>query len=209
MMCIVEVVEDATHLLYIPMPGIPPMPPIGGALAIAPPSAGLSTIIDSDVVRRPATEAASTIPVRVTLVGSMMPAAIISVKTPFCASKPCSTAVPSLISSPTITAPSSPAFEAIVDNGARRAFMTISTPICWSMFLAAFFLTASNLVEQCNRAFPPPGTIPSSTAARVAFNASTTRSFFSPTSTSEAPPTRMTATPPASFANRSWSFSRS
>src|SRR5215470_18119672 len=51
--------------------------------------------------------------------------------------------------------------------------------------------------------------MPSSTAARVAWVASSTRSFFSFTSTSVAPPTRITATPPASFARRSCSFSRS
>mmetsp|Transcript_18173 Transcript_18173/g.42064 ORF Transcript_18173/g.42064 Transcript_18173/m.42064 type:complete len:209 (-) Transcript_18173:617-1243(-) len=51
--------------------------------------------------------------------------------------------------------------------------------------------------------------MPSSTAARVALRASVMRSFFSPTSTSEAPPTRRTATPPLSLARRSWSFSRS
>jgi hypothetical protein len=33
--------------------------------------------------------------------------------------------------------------------------------------------------------------------------------FFSFTSISVAPPTRITATPPASLASRSWSFSRS
>jgi chaperonin GroEL len=43
----------------------------------------------------------------------------------------------------------------------------------------------------------------------VACMASSTRSLRSFTSTSVAPPTRMTATPPASFASRSWSFSRS
>src|SRR4029450_11792864 len=48
-----------------------------------------------------------------------------------------------------------------------------------------------------NRATPPPGTMPSSTAARVACMASSTRSFFSLTSTSVEPPTRITATPPA------------
>jgi hypothetical protein len=37
-------------------------------------------------------------------------------------------------------------------------------------------------------ATPPPGTMPSSTAALVAFMASVTRSFFSFTSTSLAPP---------------------
>ena len=50
---------------------------------------------------------------------------------------------------------------------------------------------------------------PSSTAARVACSASSTRAFFSFISTSVAAPTLTTATPPASFAIRSWSFSRS
>ena len=53
------------------------------------------------------------------------------------------------------------------------------------------------------RAVPPPGTIPCSTAALVAFNASSTLSFLSLTSTSVAPPTLITATPPASLARRS------
>jgi hypothetical protein len=56
---------------------------------------------------------------------------------------------------------------------------------------------------------PPPGTMPSSTAARVAWSASSTRSLRSFTSTSVAPPTLITATPPASLARRSCSFSRS
>ena len=58
-------------------------------------------------------------------------------------------------------------------------------------------------------ATPPPGTMPSSTAARVACSASSTRAFFSFISVSVAAPTFTTATPPASFASRSWSFSRS
>ena len=41
----------------------------------------------------------------------------------------------------------------------------------------------------------------------VALRASVTRSFFSLTSTSLAPPTLMTAMPPLSFASRSCSFS--
>mmetsp|Transcript_26067 Transcript_26067/g.66112 ORF Transcript_26067/g.66112 Transcript_26067/m.66112 type:complete len:433 (+) Transcript_26067:118-1416(+) len=49
--------------------------------------------------------------------------------------------------------------------------------------------------------------MPSSTAARVALSASVTRSFFSPTSTSVAPPTLMTAIPPESLASLSCSFS--
>ena len=58
-------------------------------------------------------------------------------------------------------------------------------------------------------ATPPPGTVPSSMAARVAETASSMRCFFSLSSTSVAAPTLITATPPASLASRSWSFSRS
>ena len=65
------------------------------------------------------------------------------------------------------------------------------------------------LLSQRRRATPPPTTIPSSTAARVAERASSTRSFFSFSSTSVAAPTLTTATPPASLASLSWSFSRS
>jgi hypothetical protein len=56
-----------------------------------------------------------------------------------------------------------------------------------------------------NNGTPPPGNTPSSTAARVALSASSTRSFFSLTSTSVAPPTRITATPPASLAKGTFS----
>jgi len=68
-------------------------------------------------------------------------------------------------------------------------------------------LIAFNPGPQRINAVPPPGTIPSSTAARVAFSASVTRSFFSLTSTSLLPPTFSTATPDANLARRSCSFS--
>ena len=58
-------------------------------------------------------------------------------------------------------------------------------------------------------ATPPPGRIPSSRAARVACRASSTRAFFSFISLSVAAPTLILATPPASLASRSSSFSRS
>ena len=61
----------------------------------------------------------------------------------------------------------------------------------------------------CSSATPPPGTMPSSRAARVACSASSTRCFFSFISVSVAAPTFTTATPPESLARRSWSFSRS
>ena len=60
-----------------------------------------------------------------------------------------------------------------------------------------------------SRATPPPGTMPSSTAALVACMASSTRAFFSFISVSVAAPTLITATPPTSLASRSCSFSRS
>src|SRR3954467_9978328 len=61
------------------------------------------------------------------------------------------------------------------------------------------FLSFCTAALARNSATPPPATMPSSTAARVALSASSTRSFFSLTSTSVEPPTRITATPPASL----------
>ena len=58
-------------------------------------------------------------------------------------------------------------------------------------------------------AVPPPATTPSAIAARVAWSASSTRAFFSLSSLSLAAPTLICATPPASLASRSCSFSRS
>ncbi|BAS76533.1 Os02g0102950 [Oryza sativa Japonica Group] len=54
---------------------------------------------------------------------------------------------------------------------------------------------------------PPPTTIPSSTAALVAFSASSTLSFFSLSSVSVCAPTYITTTPPESLAILSFSFS--
>ena len=56
---------------------------------------------------------------------------------------------------------------------------------------------------------PPPGTIPSATAALVALMASSNASLRLFISASDGAPTRMTATPPASLASRSSSFSLS
>ena len=69
--------------------------------------------------------------------------------------------------------------------------------------------TAPTAPRQRRSATPPPATMPSSTAALVACIASSTRAFFSFISVSVAAPTLITATPPTSFASRSWSFSRS
>jgi len=56
-------------------------------------------------------------------------------------------------------------------------------------------------------AIPPPGTIPSSTAALVALTASSTLSFNSFNSASVAAPTFTIATPPLNFASLSCNFS--
>src|SRR5690349_12539428 len=85
------------------------------------------------------------------------------------------------------------------------------------MICAPVFSSPSSLPRTSSRtasaalmsATPPPGTWPSSRAARAACSASSTRCFFSFISVSVAAPTLTTATPPDSFASRSWSFSRS
>eukprot|EP00835_Amoeboradix_gromovi_P006125 NODE_666_length_5382_cov_0.356048.p5 type:complete len:117 gc:universal NODE_666_length_5382_cov_0.356048:4016-3666(-) len=97
-----------------------------------------------------------------------------------------------------------PALLTIVSAGALKALLMISMPNCWSKLDN---LTESKILEALSKAVPPPGRIPSSTAAFVAFKASTYLSFFSLTSTSLDPPTLITATPPLSLANLSCNFS--
>src|SRR5213593_1657642 len=79
-----------------------------------------------------------------------------------------------------MTEPSSPALIAIWRAGAESALRTISTPVFWSSFWVLMRLSCS---EARSRATPPPGTMPSSTAARVACIASSTRSLRSLTAT--------------------------
>jgi len=101
--------------------------------------------------------------------------------------------------------PSWPALVAIQRSGSSIALRMMLAPTAWS---PSSFRLSSALPARMS-ATPPPGTIPSSTAALVACIASSTRAFFSFISVSVAAPTLMTATPPTSFARRSWSFSRS
>ncbi len=183
---------------------MPPMPP-GMPPPAAPSAFGFSAIMASVVMRRPATEAASCSAVRTTLVGSMMPAATRSTYSSFCASKPKLGCFDSSTFCTTIE-PSTPAFSTIWRIGASSARFTMLMPAWMSRLSSVSFATA---LEAIRSAVPPPGTMPSSTAARVAFSASSTRSLRSFTSTSVAPPTLITATPPASFARRSCSFSLS
>ena len=102
--------------------------------------------------------------------------------------------------------PSNPAFVAIVRTGSSRQARTISTAVFWS---AVRLMSASRDFDARRRAVPPPGMIPSSTAARVADTASSTRPLRSFISSSVGAPTRITATPPVRRASRSCSFSRS
>jgi hypothetical protein len=72
-------------------------------------------------------------------------------------------------------------------------------------------LTSTSSIASAARssATPPPGTMPSWIAERVALSASSTRNFLFFISASELPPTLITATPPVSLPRRSWSFSLS
>src|ERR1700747_1126763 len=63
-----------------------------------------------------------------------------------------------------MTEPSSPALIAIWRAGQDSALRTISTPVFWSSFLVRKPLRCS---EARSRATPPPGTMPSSTAATL------------------------------------------
>ena len=178
----------------MPPPGIP-----GAPLSFF----GLSATMASVVIRSPAIDAAFCSAARTTLVGSMMPLVTRLTYSPFWASKPYEYWSFSRIL-PTMIDPSSPALMAIWRAGQESALRTISTPVFWSSFCVRTFFSTSPARRS---ATPPPGRMPSSTAARVACIASSTRSLRSFTSTSLAPPTRITATPPASFASRSCSFS--
>ena len=76
------------------------------------------------------------------------------------------------------------------------------------MMFTPYFRSSSNVRSASDdtariSATPPPGTMPSSIAARVACSASSTRAFFSFISDSVAAPTFTMATPPTSLASRS------
>src|SRR5476649_962419 len=177
---------------------MPPIPPPPGIPPPWPFFCGTSATIASVVIKRPATDAAPWIAERTTLVGSMTPLLTRLPYSPACASKPQLYWSFSRIL-PTMTEPSSPALVAIWRAGVWIALRTMSTPCFWSS-LATFTRLRASVAR--NSATPPPGRMPSSTAARVACIASSTRSLRSFTSISVAPPTRITATPPASFADR-------
>ena len=89
--------------------------------------------------------------------------------------------------------------------GSSRAFANTETPVDSSP--SSFNFARSCLALSSDN--PPPGTIPSSTAALVAERASSTLFFFSFSSISVAAPTLIMATPPDNLANLSCNFSLS
>ena len=77
-------------------------------------------------------------------------------------------------------------------SGAFKAFLTMTVPLSEPL----------RVLVRLTKVTPPPATIPSERAARVADTASSTRYFFSSISGSVAPPTLMTATLPERAALR-------
>ena len=112
---------------------------------------------------------------RVTLVGSTIPAFFISTYSSFAASNPTPGLEAFTLSK--ITAPSSPAFVAICLTGSSNALRIILTPSLSSSETSES--KASTLGITFTYAVPPPGKIPSSTAAFVADKASSILNFFS------------------------------
>src|SRR4051812_3580431 len=155
------------------MPPMPPMPPMSG---MPPPLAlsGISATIASVVRMFLAIDAAFWSAERVTIAGSITPAPTRSTISPVAAFKPWP--LSALRTSLTTTEPSSPAFSAIWRSGSSSARRTIRAPVFSSSIAMASRLIAS---LASSSATPPPGTMPSSSAARVACRASSTRCFFS------------------------------
>ena len=143
------------------MPPMPPPPGIAGAASFF----GGSATMASVVISRPATEAASCSAVRTTLAGSMMPACDqVDVLFGLGVEAEGGRLVLEHL------ADHDRAFDAgvlgdLTDRGLQSAFGTMSMPACWSS-LSPLSLSSAFLAR--SRATPPPGTMPSSTAARVA-----------------------------------------
>ena len=122
---------------------------------------------------------------RVTLVGSTIPASIIFTYFSFNASNPIPGSASLTFS--TIIEPSNPAFVAICLTGSSNALTIIFTPVLSSPSVSSNNLATAGI--QSTSTVPPPGTIPSSTAALVAAKASSILNFLSFSSVSVAAPT--------------------
>src|SRR3972149_4240077 len=161
-------------------------------------SVDLDVFDPSFVSRSPATLDAFCSATLATLVGSSIPASTKSQYSNLAASKP-NDPFPSFIFC-TTTDPSQPALSAIILTGSSSALLTMLTPAFSS---SSPISSASNIFIALIYVTPPPGTIPSSTAALVACKASSTNAFLFFISASVAAPTLITPTPPANFASLS------
>jgi hypothetical protein len=153
------------------------------------------------VSSRPAIEPALATALRVTFTGSTMPALTRSTYCPVAAFRPSPHSAPR--SRSTTTYPSCPAFWAIQRSGSTSALVTMATPVASSPVRPRL---PASVGTSWASATPPPGTMPSSTAALVDEMASSIRCRFSRSSGSVAAPTLITAIPPESRATRSLSF---
>src|SRR5713101_2284160 len=141
--------------------------PPGGICGWLPPfSSGFSATMHSVVSSRLATEAAFCNALRTTLVGSMIPAFIRSSNSSVAALKPKAPLLFLILS--TTTEPSHPALVAIQRAGSSSALRMIPMPTFSSSPARRWSSDDSARI----RATPPPGTTPSSTAARSLFRIS-------------------------------------
>ena len=163
-------------------------------MSIPPPTAGvfgsgMSTTNAPIVAAVEAIETAFWTASRTTRVGSIMPAFFMSIK-------PSSglftlTPYPGLPDSTCANKASlfSPALPVICRNGCFKIFFKICRPALIESAPDALISLAT-----FTNVTPPPGKIPSASAALVAATASSTRNFFSSISVSLTPPTLITAT---------------
>ena len=152
----------------------------------------------------PATLEAFSKATRDTLAGSTIPRSSMSPYSPVEASYP-KLADGFRETSANTTGPSWPEFSAMIRRGSTSADFKIWSAIASSA--SSFRLSRAGRAR--TYATPPPGTIPSSRAARVAARASSALCFRSLSCGSVGAPTLMMATPPESFAILSCSFSLS
>src|SRR6202012_2677935 len=145
-----------------------------------------------------ATDAALSTADLVTLTGSITPSPAKSPYSNVAALNPCPAGSSATLL--TTTEPSSPALAAIQYSGALSALENTSTPLASSP--DSDFCSFLSALRACTSADPPPGSMPSSTAALGAERASSTLSLRSLSAVPVAAPPLITATPPDSLASR-------
>ena len=167
---------------------------------------GFSATIASVVTSRPATEAASCSAVRTTLVGSMMPAFTRSLNSPVCASKP---QLYSSLSSD-LAGDHRTVLAGVLGDLAQRGLDRLAHDLDAEALVVVVGL---QLGQDQRRRAPGRRRRPERCLPRPPRGSRAGCRRRGPCAPSPRPrcepPTRITATPPASFASRSCSFSRS